>query len=135
MDRSEVVLSVIERVAPDEAIIAQAYRPDARSNASKGPLGFGADIAIGLLTPIVWKLVNLLSDEILKQLAKQSVDKLLSVFRTGEPLPSSEQASVTTLKKAVEERLQQEKIENCEPAVLADVIVQEYLKAAAHAPR
>jgi hypothetical protein len=53
---------------------------------SRGPLGFGAEAGIALLLPVIWKIIDLILDELAKEATHEFIKRLKAfLFSKAEP--------------------------------------------------
>lgn len=87
----DVVAEVLEAVRPEELLILDAADPATTISApvSGGPMGLGVSMAAALVAPIVWKIVESLAGDFLKEgttrTAKLAVDFFAKKFDTSDP--------------------------------------------------
>lgn len=85
-----IVAEVLEAIRPEELLILDAANPNQGTNrsASGGPMGIGVTIAAGLIAPIVWKIVESLAGDVLKEgstrTAKFVTDYVIGKFHTTD---------------------------------------------------
>ena len=133
VDVKKVTIAVVEQCAPEEIAIVQEYKPDATHLRRRGPLDFGAEIAITLLTPVIWKVVAEFGDAVLKEFAGQSVKKLLAVILV-KAAPSPDEAKTRdAIAAKVRNILKTAGVDDERREALAKSITQECLEAVARA--
>src|SRR5689334_8211881 len=81
----DTVLFLIEKYAPEEAPLVDHLEKKSVSDGrtAKGPLGFGVELVVPLLAPVLWKVVEVFYTELLKGLSKTVVDKVLDSFKSN----------------------------------------------------
>ena len=78
----DLVRDVLEKEAPDELLLLDDYSPRKQQGAvAGGPLGFGAEAAVALLLPVVWKIVEAYLMESVKEAGKQTAAVLVKMWR------------------------------------------------------
>jgi hypothetical protein len=102
MAREELIramtTSVLEAVSPDETILAATYSPSHRQDgeAAKGPRGFGAETAIVLLLPYVYRFFEKLVDRV----AQQSGDSLHELIKRWLQKPTAADPALVAMVEA-----------------------------------
>jgi len=81
---------IVGQLRPEELILLDSYDPDVRPpKTSGGPLGIGVTLAVTLLTPIVWKIVDGLCGDILKELSRKAAAEIVALvsarFQSKDP--------------------------------------------------
>jgi len=81
----DTVLLLVKKFSPGEApLVDQLESKSVRDGrAAKGPLGFGVELVVPRLAPILWKVVEALYTEALKDLSKAAINKILASFRNN----------------------------------------------------
>ena len=116
----DTVLLLVKKFSPGEApLVDQLESKSVRDGrAAKGPLGFGVELVVPRLAPILWKVVEALYTEALKDLSKAAINKILASFRNN-----SAQNALETVKKVRDQLIAQGvRLENYPN--LAEAIVQ-----------
>jgi hypothetical protein len=81
----DTVLLLVKKFSPGEApLVDQLESKSVRDGrAAKGPLGFGVELVVPRLAPILWKVVEALYTEALKDLSKAAINKILASLRNN----------------------------------------------------
>jgi len=84
LTRDTVLLLVKKFSAGEAPLVDQLESKSVRhGRAAKGPLGFGVELVVPRLAPILWKVVEALYTEALKDLSKAAINKILASFRNN----------------------------------------------------
>ncbi|HIV73010.1 MAG TPA: hypothetical protein H9903_18895 [Candidatus Aquabacterium excrementipullorum] len=111
---------VIRSISPEEEFLLDEFDPKVRMDgqAAKGPRGLGAEVALGLLLPYVYRFFEKAVDRCVAKAADSAADALLKWLRESTSL-----ADPAAL-KVVEHELQQAGLDESRAAAVAPAVLK-----------
>ena len=125
-----ITLDVLEVHSPDESFLVETYDPnrDYTGKAASGPQGFGAEIAVALLLPVVWKLVEKLLEEAAKELGQEWVRRLIAAWKVRANDTAPAETLDTEVVEEIKRRLIAGGVEDVKVTALAATIAASLIR-------
>ena len=111
---------VLHSISPEEEVLVDMYDPDSKvdGQTSQGPRGLGAEVALGLLLPYVYRFFEKAVDRIAIKAADSAFDAL------GQWLRSPKPDSNSTLVEIVRKELLQAGLDQSTAALAAPAVLK-----------